>query len=687
MLDRRLPGVYVDIEDRSYAEPSIEAGRSGYVVILSDRGRHNQVVQLNDPQDLYDLYGKPDLFKYGYGHYLADKFLQYSSKLYVVRPAMMEPPHDGISMDDCMSISHAFLSENDPSLATTVGTDFVFTNGSNLVTTDTTSSFADVNVGDWIFPESGQPEEARQIVEKKVDDSGSSTVYELILDDNFGGSDDIGSAKVFKFFEMTTQSALRDFNFDSMDQDILWYFHAIGAGEYYNNIFIKGVRNVEFERIYTDDDGNPLYPYNFMDIGVYRYNNEDNTTTMLEGPWTVSLANRTPSQQIIRDIYSGRELYLPTVINENSKLIRCVEGGNTGTLMSVSPGIEYPYEPDVNKRLMVQSLFAEGNVFGVETVGISDAKIDGGFFLKNGSNGNLFAENGMLNLTDEYAALIAQAYAGTLESTDGSVELIVQSVYPWYIFDYILCGGYNAAIAYQAKTLVDKRNDCLLLSDTGSNFNSPDDDLRARREDVPWNTWNAMLYTQYREITDLHTGKKIWMTPVAHAIERHLLTDARYWISEPVAGIEKGAIEEPCTLAYMPKLTKLGDMIEVELNPIINEPDGRYILTQYTTWKRLSIMKRAHVVKFIQFCKKRIPTLLKDILQRKATQFWINQCEQRVNGFMEQFIDRGDNSKFASISSYSTDIIFDEVRSEIRVGLTVHPLRAIEKIFVHISVT
>lgn len=681
--DTRLPAVYINVNDTSYSEDAADCDRSGYVVIVSDRGPHNVVVELNTTSDLHNIFGEPNFTKYGHGHQIADRFLQYSSKLYVVRVAMMEATGDATN-DDCMSIAHAFLVENDPNDANEVEGSFVFTNGTNVVTVDDSTSYASISVSQWIYPSGGDPENARQVVEKSTDDG-----YEFILDDDYEGETTTDTIKVFQYFSITKQSALRDTDFDTLDVDTLWYFYAIGAGSYYNNLFIKGVRNTQYERMYVDDDGNALYPYNFMDIGVYSYDSDDDTYSMEEGPWTVSLTNKTGNgSATITDIYSGEELYLPTVINANSALIRVEEGGNTSALMTTSSETVFPYEPDVNRRLMIQALFADTNVFGVDTLAnTEETTIDGGFFLKNGDDGCLFTSSDLLNLTEEYEGLIAQAYAGTLDSPDGTVANILQAIYPKYQFDYVLCGGYSYEIAYYAKVLVDTRQDCLLLADTGANYNSADKDIAARASKVPWNTQNAMLYTQYRKITDVYTGKKIWVSPVVHAIECHLSTDSEYWVSEPVAGVEKGAIEESCELAYSPTLTKLGDMTEVELNPVIIEPDGTYILTQYTTWKQLSIMRRAHVVKFVHYCQKKLPTILKDLLQRKASQWWLSQAEQRVAGFMEQFVDVGDSSDYASITSYTAAIDFDTTRSELNIELEIVPLRAIEKIFLTINVS
>lgn len=954
-LDKRLPAVYVEIEDQSYMSEAIEAGRTAYCCIISDRGPHNQIVELNSRQDLYDLFGKPNFSKYGQGHYFVDQHLKRSGKIYVVRPVILTPPNDTMKPSDCCSIANTAVRFNDPKkhaiklsgnyqitrnsyqICPTSATDvlqvepmciikleegntlqeedyieFTFTNvengnlfieqppvvidsnilddmknggyivpgndlnckiiynetdnqveiTTNIVTdhsweniiskgkvtllprssekaspvaADATGLSTPINlvypitkymlsVGDTFelkFQEIAPPNSIvtanvkipqKAYLDKIIDDTpegwlwhdNTNTVPDLILKandsylnivindtsryqfdpsmytdkgsgesepsynnyspalefkgDSKPGSDSIkgltpgdpdelnigdyvfqknvpqimyqikdkiedngqtcliispfgdpqqvtqnkipvpvtpgedGPAPVltpsavyrgelYKYNHLASISIgdnqpermIDKKQINELDVDTLWHFYVNGAGKYYNNIYIKGVRNSTYDRMYTDEDGNPEYPYAFMDIAIYRDNN-DGTSTLLEGPWTVSLMDRTSKDVVIKDIYTGLQMYLPVVINRKSKIVRVVECRGVDQLTTMN--VPVPYEPDTKKRMQIQDLIA-GKL----------ADCPDGIRMKNGSDGNMFDSMGRINLTDELVGLLCQAYDGSLQSTDGSIERLLSVIYPWYLIDYIYCGGWGHNVNFSAKELADLRNDCLLLSDTGLYKESHDEDMEARQKYVPWNTWNAALYTNYRKIFDPFTSKSFYVSPIYHAIDRHLYTDDRYWIAEPVAGIEKGAIEEAIELAYGTNETQLADEIDAELNPVIIESDGTYILQQFTTWKRLSIMKRQHVVKFVQYCKKKIPGILKDILHRKATNYWIQQANSRVNTFMIPFVDSGDSNRYAAVSTFSVQCSFDDESSELTVLLTIKPLRSIEKITVNIIVT
>ena len=560
-----------------------------------------------------------------------------------------------------------------------------FENGSNIVTCTGASeasklaSYNGVNAEEWVFP-GVDSTIARQIVRKQQDEDETSLTYgdyQLILDAPFDGDTVTdSSARSFVPMEIVNQINVRsDEDIDPIDSDNIWSFYSVGVGTWYNKIYMVGRRNTQLEKMYVDNDGEPLYPHMFMDLYIYQQN-DDGSSTLMEGPWSVSFVKEVPTstgdKQIIRDLNTGKEMYIETVINDNSQFIECKQALGADMLMDEDIG--------ETVRLQVQTMFASGTVTALDTRGYE------GFFMEKGEDGIQYDDQDRLNIHHgKIEGLLVQAYNGTLDSVDSTIELIVQTLYPRYQFDYVVPGGYSKNVQNAGRQLADIRGDCMCLADTGFN-NNANEDILARENDVPWNTWNAMLYSQFRKRFDEHTGtSKYWFTPVYHAIEQHLYIDDKYWIAEPVAGVEKGAISESITLAYKPAEVKMNDLMDKEVNVTISEPDGKYFLTQFTTWKRLSVMKRAHAVKFIHYVKKQLPPLLKDILQRKATDFWVKMVDQRINGFLQPFT--ASSGRWAAITSFDSASQFDEARSEINVVLTIKPLRAIEAINVRIVVT
>ncbi len=589
VTDKREPGVYVTIEDASYAAPPLETGRIVYAVILCEKGPHNRIVTITSKEQFFALFGKPNYRKTSQTHYMIEKALSYTGKVLVVR--VMEPT-DADWSNRCI-IMHTAGS------ATTGGTLYTFVEGSNEIDCADEASYNEFNIGEWIYHDNDNASYARQVVAKSVDDPITPTIWTYTLDANYESS--AGGPIPAPFaaekhvpYEFSTSAGIYDAA--SMGETkpgsdgVVYWFYANGAGSYYNNLIIKGVRNTELELFYIDDDeyltdgvtpnpeyGEPLYPYMFMNLALYEVNTAG-VETLLEGPWPVSLIPRYPTGESVKDLTTGTYMFIEEVINSNSDLIRCKA---SNTLASGEPGTEFSVVTDLidstsstdaqDRRLQVMNLLSASNSMNTAT-NLPSHIASGGIQLESGDDGNLYSANGFIDQTDTIMGLVGQAYNGSLESTDGSIEQLPEVTYPFYEPDYIISGGWTnkgAEVNYAAMTLSQYREDCICLADTGGYQSTYEDDLTARLNDVPWNTWTAALYVQYRQIFDVYTGNKIYVSPVYHAIERHLYCDGAYFIAEPVAGIEKGAIQEPIVLAYKANHIERGDLLAKELNPVI----------------------------------------------------------------------------------------------------------------------
>jgi hypothetical protein len=423
VTDRREPAVYVSIEDASYAAPALETGRVGYIATLCDRGPHNRVVTVTSREQFYKLFGQPNYRRTSQAHYLADKFLQYSSKLLLVRVM----PNDAAWANKEIQTSSS--STKITYLPGPTDALFTFTPGSKTVTCTNAASYAAVTAGTWIFALGDDVADAAQVVSKTAPTT-------LTLDRNYEGT--ISAAGVAGYYcspylAASISGILAEASMPTTSATVVWYFYGKGAGTYYNNIKVMGVRNVELEKMYTDTNGVVLYKYLFMDIGVY-YINDDGTTTLLEGPWTVSLTRTNAFGSSIRDLTSGAGLYIEDVINDNSNFIGCISAQAVDGLIAVGATTE---TQATKRRLQVQLLMTVAG----STVDSSTGSIAaGGIQFENGTDGTvntgrtLPMYNSTNNLESDRDYLNGQillAYQGGLTSVDGTIEQMPECVYPW----------------------------------------------------------------------------------------------------------------------------------------------------------------------------------------------------------------------------------------------------------------
>jgi hypothetical protein len=307
---------------------------------------------------------------------------------------------------------------------------FTFTPGDNTIICDNLASYNSVTAGWWIFADGDAVADAAQIASK------NQSTLTLTLDRNYEGSisgSGINAYNCTPYTEASIAHLTTEAQMLESSPTVVWYFYAKGAGTYYNKIKIMGSRNVELEKMYTDTNGVTLYKYLFMDIGVY-YINDDGTTTLLEGPWTISLTRRNAFGSAIRDLTSGASLYIEDTINDNSNFIGCVSAVAVDGLVAVGSTTE---AQATKRRLQVMLLMTVAGA----TIDSSTGNIAaGGIQFENGTDGtvNVARTLPMYNSTsnlepdrDYLNGQITLAYQGALPSTDGSIEQIPECLYPW----------------------------------------------------------------------------------------------------------------------------------------------------------------------------------------------------------------------------------------------------------------
>ena len=738
--DTREPAVYMNVQDFSYIGPTAQTGRTVYGVILTPQGPHKRIVKITSQAQYQKLFGIPDIEKCSQTHYMMNVALQYTGSALVCRVTPDDAALSNVVIQDTSASTTITIPGDftwaatdtvtcDPSLAkeiyvgdliyssvdasgkalevtvvdsvegvitlisayagtpgtTTLKKDLTNTISGTFTTVDTSSETLGANytgyglitcsssdmenlsLGTWVYLDTDSSNESRQVVSLTESVSGEGIVT---LDQPYTGTIGTGSLKSFTPFAAFSQPDI--LSSADISGSFVYQFYANGAGSFYNNIVLKGVRNFDLEKMYVDSEGNPYYSYVFLDIYVY-HNNENGTQTLLEGPWTTSLTRKTPAGEIIVDFVTGNPIYIVDVINNNSQYVRAVEGSQVANLTDSVLGTQ--------KRLQLMTAIMQSS-----PVGMNNFTHDGLVFSEGTDGTGMYNDSGHLSPNDLLYGRCASAYDGSLESVDGSVEMMPEQIFPVYVPDYVISGGFPAIVQLSAANLCNTRQDCIHLADTGSNYNNYLYDENARESVVPWNYWTSALYVQYRLMQDIYTGTSFWMSPVYDAIQCHLNVDNNYFLSEPVAGVEKGAINEPITLAYQPNHTVRGDLLDIELNYTIAETSGVYFATQFTTWKRYSALKRLHIAKFTAFLFRNIPILLKNTLQRRATSQWLSQASFIINNFFLQYTDGVATDRFAAIKSATTTLNFDTSRSELNVYISFVPILSIERINVSLVI-
>ena len=233
--DRREPGVYVSIEDKSYAPEAIESGRSVYSVILCDRGPSDQIVRVRSQEQFQRTFGQPNFLRTSQTHYMVNAALKYTGDVLVTRvvPEDAAWSNTGIQENTTGDLVKAYFDfvpgskevRMSPASGDTMGSGSLYSESESLL------ELAKVQLGSWIYPDGAESTSAVQVVGREED--SETKVVSLTIDRPYEGTEPLtGQAYVFVPFSEVSLADVNDSNlFTNPDGSMVFYFYAFGAGK------------------------------------------------------------------------------------------------------------------------------------------------------------------------------------------------------------------------------------------------------------------------------------------------------------------------------------------------------------------------------------------------------------------------------------------------------------------------
>lgn len=315
--------------------------------------------------------------------------------------------------------------------------------------------------------------------------------------------------------------------------------------------------------------------------------------------------------------------------------------------------------------------------------------------LYSGSDGvNLYDAAGRLNMYDHAGDIFSQNARELLLDFYNTNQEIREVLYPKYDFDYIPDWTDDSRIQSAIILLADDIGCSMPIIGTPLLYNPKiittglvDRDLTMRKEGVFWSSYNSMMYSgQVNKSHVLNSGQRIYLGTAYYALQAHLRTDA-ISITEPAANMIKGAIDtEILNLTYSPSSIEIEQLRNVQINAIIEEPDGTYFIDQLTMYKKASKLSRGNVVKVIHRIRKDLPRLLKDLIQVKSNNDISGTATDRVNKYMEKWKVSNTNANDGIFQSVSVKSVYNESLYKLRITVTVNPIGTIETIEIPVIV-
>ena len=316
--------------------------------------------------------------------------------------------------------------------------------------------------------------------------------------------------------------------------------------------------------------------------------------------------------------------------------------------------------------------------------------------LYSGTDGkNLYDKSGRLNMYDHPGNIFSQNARELLLDFYNNNQEIREVLYPKHDFDYVPDWSEDGRIQSAIILLADDIGTTMPLVGLPLAYNPKiitrdlvARDLKMRKDGLFWSSYNSMCYSgQINKSHVLDSGEKITMGTAYYALAAHLRIDAQYSITEPVANMIKGVIDASnVNLTFSPTSLEIEQLRNLQINTIIEEPDGTYFIDQLTMYKKASKLSRANVVKTIHRIRKDLPRLLKDLIQLKATSDISGQAVKRTVKYLDKWKVSNNNVADGIFDTVNVKGIYNEETYKLRLNVTVKPIGTIESIDIPIIV-
>ena len=311
-----------------------------------------------------------------------------------------------------------------------------------------------------------------------------------------------------------------------------------------------------------------------------------------------------------------------------------------------------------------------------------------------GVDGESLHRNGKLNMIGTPVATSQNGKELLLDFYNNTEDLR-EVLYPKYDFDYIPDWSENADVQVAIINLADDIGLSMPLLSLPLSYDPttitrelPDKDLKTRKEKVFQSSYNSMMYSgQMNKTHKTSRNIKMYMPLSYYAMIAHLRIDNQFSITEPVANLVKGTLASTTlNLTYAPTSLEIEKLRNQQVNTVIVEPDGTYIIDQLTMYKKASKLSRGNIVKVLHRMRKDLPKLLKDLLQNKAIGSITDTAVARTENELAKWTVTPENEKNGIFESVDVKASFNDATYKLRLTITVKPVGTLESIDIPIIV-
>ena len=290
--------------------------------------------------------------------------------------------------------------------------------------------------------------------------------------------------------------------------------------------------------------------------------------------------------------------------------------------------------------------------------------------LMNGSEGSLITSTGVVDTTTA-TELLEQGYQGLIDSSVLDLNNVP--------IDLVLDAGYPLGVKQSMVTLTSMlRMDCLALLDLSKNLSSSAA-LQNRLQNENFDTFYAAIFDPYVNISDIYSGKNIWVSPIYVVGALYALNDKINNVAYAVANTN-GIVNNINRTLYQPGLT---EYYENQINPILTTTDNTLLYGQLTTQREPNVMQNINVVRVTFKVQRDVKNLCRNYVFDFNDQITWNNIQNTLENYIAELVSEKELFS-GSVSVIATQ--YQIQQNAAMVNVIINPTDILYKILIPIYV-
>jgi len=676
------PGVYTKVVDKIQPVARTDLGTYAAFLFLSERGEDNKLIYL-DGKDPIEIFGYPQLAKYGQGLYNLLRFFGVTSSVFGMRvlptlddvnyyaqnkqlpESQAKPPTFANAIVGYIRAKKTVTNTKDNTTTETVRVGLAVLNEDAMTRTGFSFSEPEPGTLDYLYNSSLGATDVNFPVTLEIPEGYENSEYAQVL---WPGKDVEGTY----YYELAEYVKKRGTTESTDDTETkyeaefipLFVIFAIGRGPWYNGLRFSIAPSAKDPNLRRN-----MPPKEFV-FTILKTDPITGEAFELED-YVVSFD---PNYRTI----DGSDIFFAKEINELSNYVRVycyAQNLYAATNTPFNQVVTDISAPDYVSVLDVLLTSMYENVQG-DTIDPKSPQFHMEIYqsratiqLTKGDFGILYDEFGVLNRELAELALMRAlqgAYDPNILDTD--------SVFIDLVFD----AGYSTGVKQEMVNLTYRRKGETFVVLDLPFARSVDQAITVRQQQFNISEPNAAIYAPYVYVNSPYENKIIKVAPSYHTARLYALNDKNFGFWWTPAGKVRGVVDEALGVTFLPVSQRDEDRLYLnQINYIKKTDIGYCFWTGLTSYKLPSARQNINVARTVAKIRRDCRLSLQYVINDNYTTETIERVKRIVDGVLSEYKHIGAIEGY-TISITSTEQ--DKINKRLRVHVSLIPVVPLEKI-------